>query len=267
MTRSPGAKSVTWRPTPTTSPASSMPGMSGGEPPWSGVEACPLHQVRRVQPGRPHRHEQLGVTRHGVVPLLPAEPVVADDDGVHAGHPRRARAGDRRCPVGSGHGSRHDIPIHTLQGDDAKLERLRRQDAVAGQRGLQVRPDPAVRGSRGACRRPTAIAASTLIGFPCNQFMGQEPGSAEEIVQFCSATYGVTFPLMEKIEVNGEEPTPDLHGAHGRRRMPRARRATSRGTSRSSSVSPKGDIVARHRPQVDPEDPAIVGDIEAQLPA
>src|SRR5215218_10962699 len=43
----------------------------------------------------------------------------------------------------------------------------------------------------------------TVVGFPCNQFMGQEPGSADEIARFCSMTYGVTFPLSEKIEVNG----------------------------------------------------------------
>src|SRR3954470_9464162 len=43
----------------------------------------------------------------------------------------------------------------------------------------------------------------TVLGVPCNQFMGQEPGSAEEIAEFCSATYGVTFPMTEKVEVNG----------------------------------------------------------------
>src|SRR3954463_889974 len=44
----------------------------------------------------------------------------------------------------------------------------------------------------------------TVVGLPCNQFLGQEPGSADEIAEFCSATYGVTFPMTEKIEVNGE---------------------------------------------------------------
>src|ERR1700750_1735539 len=45
----------------------------------------------------------------------------------------------------------------------------------------------------------------TVLGFPCNQFAGQEPGSADEIAEFCSATYGVTFPMTEKVEVNGED--------------------------------------------------------------
>ena len=48
----------------------------------------------------------------------------------------------------------------------------------------------------------------SVIGFPSNQFMGQEPGTPEEIAQFCSATYGVTFPLMEKIDVNGDDRHP-----------------------------------------------------------
>jgi len=43
----------------------------------------------------------------------------------------------------------------------------------------------------------------TVVGIPCNQFYGQEPGTAEEIAEFCSATYGATFPMTEKIEVNG----------------------------------------------------------------
>src|SRR5260221_8584555 len=49
-----------------------------------------------------------------------------------------------------------------------------------------------------------AAQGFTVLGVPCNQFLGQEPGSAEEIAEFCSATYGVTFPLTEKVEVNGD---------------------------------------------------------------
>ena len=48
----------------------------------------------------------------------------------------------------------------------------------------------------------------TVVGVPCNQFGGQEPGSAEEIAEFCSATYGVTFPMTEKVDVNGEHRHP-----------------------------------------------------------
>lgn len=48
----------------------------------------------------------------------------------------------------------------------------------------------------------------SVLGFPCNQFLGQEPGSEEEIKTFCSMTYGVTFPLFSKIDVNGEHRAP-----------------------------------------------------------
>src|SRR5437868_3156472 len=51
----------------------------------------------------------------------------------------------------------------------------------------------------------------TVVGVPCNQFKGQEPGSAEEIQEFCSTTYGVDFPLLAKTEVNGE----DRHALYG----------------------------------------------------
>jgi glutathione peroxidase len=47
-----------------------------------------------------------------------------------------------------------------------------------------------------------------ILGFPCNQFMGQEPGSAEEIAEFCSLTYDVTFPIFAKLEVNGSGESP-----------------------------------------------------------
>src|SRR5436190_422513 len=53
-----------------------------------------------------------------------------------------------------------------------------------------------------------AARGFTVLGVPCNQFMGQEPGSAEEIAEFCSATYGVTFPMTEKVDVNGETRHP-----------------------------------------------------------
>lgn len=47
-----------------------------------------------------------------------------------------------------------------------------------------------------------------VLGFPCNQFGGQEPGDAEEIAEFCKVNFGVTFPLMQKVEVNGENASP-----------------------------------------------------------
>ena len=95
-----------------------------------------------------------------------------------------------------------------------------------------------------------------MLGFPCNQFGGQEPGTAEEIATFCSTTYGVDFPLIEKIDVNGDDRHPLYERADRRRPTPRATPATSGGTSRSSSSSPAGEVVARFRPMVDARGPS-----------
>ena len=105
----------------------------------------------------------------------------------------------------------------------------------------------------------------TVIGIPCNQFMGQEPGTAEEIETFCSTTYGVTFPLLEKIEVNGENQHPlyaeltkaaDAEGAAG----------DIQWNFEKFLVSPEGEVLARFRPMTAPDDPALVAAIEANLP-
>ncbi len=78
-----------------------------------------------------------------------------------------------------------------------------------------------------------AAQGFTVLGVPCNQFLGQEPGSAEEIAEFCSATYGVTFPLTEKVEVNGDGGT-SCTTVSSASRTARATPGTSAGTSRSS---------------------------------
>ncbi len=106
----------------------------------------------------------------------------------------------------------------------------------------------------------------TVVGFPCNQFKGQEPGTAEEIQTFCSTTYGVTFPLMAKVDVNGEQrhpvyevltDVPDADGEAG----------DVLWNFEKFLVAGDGEVVARFRPATTPEDPAVVGAIEAQLSA
>jgi glutathione peroxidase len=105
----------------------------------------------------------------------------------------------------------------------------------------------------------------TVLGVPCNQFAGQEPGSAEEIATFCSATYGVTFPLTEKIDVNGSgrhplydrlTATPDPDGAAG----------DVQWNFEKFLLAPDGTVVARFRPRTDPEADEVVTAIEKILP-
>jgi len=158
-----------------------------------------------------------------------------------------------------------DIPIHTLQGDDAKLSDYAGKTLllvnVASKCGLTPQYEGLER-----LQKTYGDRGFSVIGFPCNQFMGQEPGTAEEIAQFCSATYGVTFPLMEKIEVNGDARHP-IYEELTQKQDSEGKAGDITWNFEKFLVSPKGDVVARYRPQVEPEDPAIVGDIEAQLTA
>jgi glutathione peroxidase len=103
-----------------------------------------------------------------------------------------------------------------------------------------------------------------VLGVPCNQFMGQEPGSAEEIAEFCSATYGVTFPMTEKVEVNGEGRHPlyqrlvgftDAEGHSG----------DIRWNFEKFLIGRDGQVVARFAPATEPEAPEVVAAVEEQL--
>ena len=103
----------------------------------------------------------------------------------------------------------------------------------------------------------------TVVGFPCNQFLGQEPGSAEEIRQFCSASYGVTFPLMEKTRVNGRRKHPLYARLHD---VPddAGKRGRVAWNFEKFVVASDG-AVRRFRPTVEPDDPAVVAAIEDAL--
>ncbi len=105
----------------------------------------------------------------------------------------------------------------------------------------------------------------TVIGVPCNQFMGQEPGTAEEIQTFCSDNYGVTFPLLAKTDVNGSErhplfaaltKTPDASGEAG----------DVQWNFEKFLLAPGGRVVKRFRPRTEPDAPEVVEAIEAVLP-
>ena len=104
----------------------------------------------------------------------------------------------------------------------------------------------------------------TVVGVPCNQFGGQEPGTSEEIAEFCSSTYGVSFPMSEKVEVNGE----------GRHEIYRELAATPNEKGETGDVqwnfekfliAADGTVVARFSPGIEPQDPTLVGAIEQQL--
>jgi glutathione peroxidase len=160
--------------------------------------------------------------------------------------------------------SLYDIPVKTLAGQDSSL------GSQAGKTLLVVN----VASKCGLTPQYTALEelherlaprGFAVVGFPCNQFGGQEPGTADEIAEFCSATYGVTFPMFEKIEVNGpdrhqiyEELTavPDADGEAG----------DIQWNFEKFVLRPDGTVAARFRPRTSPDDPAVLAVIEENLP-
>jgi len=150
--------------------------------------------------------------------------------------------------------SLHDLKVTTLSGETTTLG-----DLTGGTAALVVN----VASKCGLTPQYTELEqlhedlpGLTVIGVPCNQFGGQEPGTAEEIAEFCSATYGVTFPMLEKVDVNGPDraplfdeltAVPDAEGKAG----------DVQWNFEKWLLSKDGEVVARFRPLVAPSDPAL----------
>jgi glutathione peroxidase len=161
--------------------------------------------------------------------------------------------------------SLYDVEIDALQGGPANLAQYRGKAVlvvnVASKCGLT--PQYA---ALEKLHEQYAARGFTVLGVPCNQFMGQEPGSAEEIATFCSATYGVTFPLTEKTDVNGAYRHPlyaelvataDAEGHSG----------DIRWNFEKFLVDARGEVVARFAPQTEPDAGELTAAVEAALPA
>jgi len=159
----------------------------------------------------------------------------------------------------------YDIPVKTLSDEPASLAGLRGKALLVVNVASKCGLTPQYTGLEKLQER-YADKGFSVVGFPCNQFAGQEPGSAEEIQTFCSTTYGVTFPLFEKLDVNGEGRHPlyteltqaaDADGEAG----------DVQWNFEKFLISPEGEVVGRFRPRTEPEDEAVVKAIEATLPA
>ncbi|MBV9133167.1 MAG: glutathione peroxidase [Chloroflexi bacterium] len=110
-----------------------------------------------------------------------------------------------------------------------------------------------------------ASAGFTVLGVPCNQFGEQEPGTPEQIATFCSATYGVTFPMTEKVDVNGAARHP-LYERLVSVPDPKGEAGDIRWNFEKFLVSPAGEVVARFRPQTTPLSAEVVEAIQSALP-
>ncbi|WP_067664268.1 glutathione peroxidase [Nocardia miyunensis] len=158
-----------------------------------------------------------------------------------------------------------EIPVKTLADEPTTLAELAGDKAllvvnVASKCGLTPQYTDLVE-----LQKTYGPRGFSVVGVPCNQFMGQEPGTAEEIAEFCSTTYGVDFPLLEKVDVNGEQRHPlyqelvqtaDAEGSAG----------DIQWNFEKFLVDSKGAVVGRFRPRTEPKDAAVVSAIEAVLP-
>jgi glutathione peroxidase len=160
--------------------------------------------------------------------------------------------------------SLYDIPVNRLDGSPADLHDYDNQVAlvvnVASRCGLTPQYEALERLNENYAGR-----GFTVLGFPCNQFGGQEPGTAEEIATFCSTTYGVTFPLFEKLEVNGAGRHP-LYVELTQATYDDGEGGDIKWNFEKFLVV-DGKVVRRFGPQVLPEAPEVVEAIEAHLSA
>jgi glutathione peroxidase len=158
----------------------------------------------------------------------------------------------------------YDVPVKTLKGEDASLQEHQDQAVlfvnVASKCGLTPQYEGLER-----LQQKYKDRGFTVIGVPCNQFMGQEPGTAEEIEEFCSTTYGVSFPLLEKTDVNGPEKHP-LYDQLQQVADAEGHTGDIRWNFEKFLVAPGGGDIKRFPPQADPESPEVVSAIESVLP-
>ncbi|MFJ8363180.1 glutathione peroxidase [Streptomyces sp. NPDC093984] len=156
-----------------------------------------------------------------------------------------------------------DVEIGGLQGGSADLSQYAGKAVLVVNVASKCGLTPQYAGLERLQERYAPLGF-TVLGVPCNQFLGQEPGTAGEIAEFCSATYGVTFPMTEKIEVNGEGRHPlyerlvghaDAEGHSG----------DIRWNFEKFLIGKDGKVVARFSPQTEPEAAEVVAAIEGQL--
>ena len=158
----------------------------------------------------------------------------------------------------------YDVDIDSLQGQPLQLSDLEGRAVLVVNVASKCGLTPQYTGLENLQKR-YQDRGFTVLGVPCNQFGSQEPGGPDEIATFCATNYGVTFPLTEKIEVNGT-------GRH-----PLYRQLTEKPDAEGQAgdiqwnfekflISPTGEVVARFRPLTEPEGTDVTSAIEAVLP-
>ena len=160
--------------------------------------------------------------------------------------------------------SLYDIPLQTLSGEATTLAEQKGKALLIVNVASKCGLTPQYTGLE-QLQKTYADRGFAVLGFPCNQFGGQEPGSAEEIETFCSTTYGVTFPMFEKIDVNGDATHP-LYDELKKVADAEGHTGDIRWNFEKFLISPAGEVVGRFNPTVAPDNADLRAAIDAQLP-
>ena len=157
----------------------------------------------------------------------------------------------------------YEISLPRLNGEEASLSEYRDKVVLAVNVASKCGFTPQYAGLQQLHDRYSARGFS-VIGFPCNQFFRQEPGTAEQIQQFCSVNYGVTFPLYSKLDVKGAHQHP-LYALLTQVPDDNGKAGNVGWNFEKFLIGRDGVRARRFRSKVVPEDPAIVGAIESLL--
>jgi len=157
-----------------------------------------------------------------------------------------------------------DIPLTTIDGGTTSLAEYADRTVMVVNVASRCGNTPQYEKLE-ALQREYGDRGFTVLGFPCNQFFGQEPGTNEEIKEFCSTTYGVTFPLMDKVKVNGRWRHP-LYVELTKTVGDDGKAGKVEWNFEKFVIGPD-DSVTRFRPKTQPDDPAVVAAIETGLRA
>src|SRR5436190_12145892 len=158
--------------------------------------------------------------------------------------------------------SLYDAPVKTLKGESASLKDYEGKTVLVVNVASKCGLTPQYTGLE-QLHEKYKDKGFAVLGFPCNQFGAQEPGTAEEIETFCSTTYGVSFPMMEKIDVNGAQAHP-IYASLTQVADAEGHSGDIRWNFEKFLVGADGSV-QRFSPMVTPEDPALVGAIESSL--